>query len=131
MEVEDCNNGNSSISLFDLPIESLTNIASYLRKSSRALFTVALAYDHNNVQVRDLCGIRSLHSWRKQLSAVGGERWDILDFGDLERDLARRLCDSDIEAVLLFFDAVHIIGSCDCLIVPILKDHAWNPFVDL
>lgn len=109
MEVEDCNSGNSSISLFDLPIESLTNIASYLRTSSRALFAVALAYDHKNAQVRDLCGIRSLHSWRKQLSAVGGERWDILDFGDLERDLARRLCDSDIEAVLLFFDAVHTV----------------------
>lgn len=101
---------NNSISLFDLPIESLTNIASYLRTSSRALalFNVALAYDHhNNVKVRDLCGIRSLRSWRKQLSAVCGERWDILDFGELERDLARRLCDSDIQAVLLFFDAVH------------------------
>ena len=79
---------NNSISLFDLPIESVTNIASYLRKFSRALFTVALAYDHNDGQDRDLCRTRSLLSWRKQLPAVGGERWDILDFGDLERNLA-------------------------------------------
>ena len=39
--------------------------------------------------------------------SVAGNDWDILDFGDIEKELAAKLTDDDIKKVLLHIDAAH------------------------
>ena len=58
----------------------------------------AVALDENSA-VSDLTNERS--------SAIVGNQWDILDFGDIEEDLAAKITDDDIQKMLLCIDAVN------------------------
>ena len=115
------------ITLLDLPIESLTHVASFLTTTTRALFTVALARAHADASRKIPCTwcrfeLSALSADR--IAALGRHQWDVLDFGDVDKALASRLCDNDIHAVLLLTDAVNrtrilrisnctnITGSC-------------------
>ena len=128
MEVDDCTYTEQQ-TILDLPIESLTHVASYLTTSSRALFTVALALAHVDSSRKIPCTNAWLQYEQNALSAdtirtLTGYQWDTLDFGDLENDLASRLSDHDVHAVLIIIDAANrlrtlklshctnITGSC-------------------
>uniref|UniRef100_A0A7S2P497 Uncharacterized protein n=1 Tax=Skeletonema marinoi TaxID=267567 RepID=A0A7S2P497_9STRA len=74
--------------LSDLPTGTLAQVSNYLPSPSRALFAVAL-------------------NSRDSSSAIAGNQWDVLDFGDIEKDLAAKLSDEDIRGVLLSIDAVN------------------------
>mmetsp|Transcript_3602 Transcript_3602/g.7585 ORF Transcript_3602/g.7585 Transcript_3602/m.7585 type:complete len:416 (-) Transcript_3602:2036-3283(-) len=74
--------------LSDLPTGALAHVSSFLASPSRALFAVAL-------------------NFRDSSSAIAGNQWDVLDFGDIEKDLAAKLSDDDIRGVLLSIDAVN------------------------
>mmetsp|Transcript_3606 Transcript_3606/g.7592 ORF Transcript_3606/g.7592 Transcript_3606/m.7592 type:complete len:383 (-) Transcript_3606:10-1158(-) len=76
--------------LSNLPTGALAHVSSYLAAPSRALFAVAL--DHRDVD---------------SSSAIAGDDWEALDFGDIEKDLAAKLSDDDIRGVLLSIDAVN------------------------
>jgi len=78
------------IYLSDLPTGALSHVSSFLAAPSRALFAVALNY----------CDV-------ERSSAIAGDDWDVLDFGDIEKDLAAKISDDDIRAVLLSIDAVN------------------------
>ena len=79
-------------SLSDLPIGALSHVSSYLRTSlSRSLFAVALDY------YRDI----------DSSSAIIGEQRDVLDFGDIDKELAVKLTDDDVKNILLSIDAVN------------------------
>eukprot|EP00985_Skeletonema_marinoi_P012270 scaffold5893_cov106-Skeletonema_marinoi.AAC.1 len=80
--------------LTDLPSGILAHAASFLAAPSRALFAVAL--DEN-----------SAVSPNERSSAIVGNQWDILDFGEIEEDLAVKLSDAHIEKVLLCIDAIN------------------------
>ena len=83
-------------SLSDLPSGILAHTASFLAapsSPSRALFAIAL--DENSAVIPN-----------ERSSAIIGDSWDVLDFGDIEQDVAARLSDADIEKVLLCVDAV-------------------------
>ena len=68
----------------NLPCGALTHIASFLAVPSRALFAVAISAAHAD-------GL-----------AIVGTEWDnILDFGEIQGDLAAKLTDDDIRGVLL------------------------------
>ncbi|KAK1740864.1 ankyrin repeat domain-containing protein, partial [Skeletonema marinoi] len=89
--------GSSSQSiscLSDLPSGILAHAASFLAAPSKALFAVAL--DGN-----------SAVSSNERSSAIVGNQWSILDFGDIEKKLAEELNDDDISAVLMCIDAVN------------------------
>ena len=89
----------TAANIADLPSEPLIQIASYLKPPSRALFAVAIAekpYDES--LSRD--GIAS---------AIAGDGWATLDFGEIEKDLAAKLSDSDISGVLRCIDAVNTV----------------------
>eukprot|EP00984_Skeletonema_dohrnii_P027837 scaffold17530_cov78-Skeletonema_dohrnii-CCMP3373.AAC.1 len=75
----------------DLPTGTLAQVSSYLPAPSRALFAVAL--NHR----RDIS------------SAIVGNhhQWDVLDFGEIEKDLAAKISDDDIRGVLMCIDAVN------------------------
>eukprot|EP00984_Skeletonema_dohrnii_P008147 scaffold2987_cov77-Skeletonema_dohrnii-CCMP3373.AAC.5 len=85
------------IRLPDLPVEPLTHVASYLAPPSRALFDVALNFDAKPNSADSSSGS----------SAIAGNDWDALDFGDIEKDLAAKLTDDDISGVLVCIDAVN------------------------
>ena len=78
----------------DLPSGVLAHAASFLAAPSRALFAIAL-----NKNSAALPNERS--------SAIVGNEWDTLDFGQIEQDLAEKLSDDDVEKVLLCINAVH------------------------
>ena len=72
---------------------SLAHAASFLAAPSRALFAIAL---DENFTINE-----------RSSAIVGGNQWDILDFGCIEKEVAENLTDSDIERVLLCIDAVN------------------------
>ena len=74
--------------LSDLPTGALAHVSSFLAAPSRALFAVALNSRDSN-------------------SAIAGDDWDVLDFGEIEKDLATKISDEDIRCVLLSIDAVN------------------------
>eukprot|EP00986_Skeletonema_menzelii_P000109 scaffold16_cov147-Skeletonema_menzelii.AAC.8 len=81
---------SSTICLSDLNSGILGNIANYLALPSRALFAVAL-------NCRDV----------ERCSAISGDQGDVLDFGDIEKELAAKLSDNDVNGALLSIDAVN------------------------
>ncbi len=80
--------------LVDLPSGILAHAASFLAAPSKALFAVAL--DKNSAVTSN-----------ERSTAIVGNQWDFLDFGEIEIELAMKLSDSDIGKVLLCIDAVN------------------------
>ena len=74
--------------LADLPSAILTHTASFLAAPSRALFAIAL--DENSVITPN-----------ERSSAIVGNQWDTLDFGEIEKDLAENLSDEGIRDILI------------------------------
>jgi len=74
--------------LSDLPTGALAHVSSFLAAPSRALFAVAL-------------------NSRDSSSAIVGNQWDALDFGEIEKELAAKISDDDIRDALLSIDAVN------------------------
>jgi hypothetical protein len=81
--------------LSDLPNGILEHTASFLSAPSKALFAVVL--DEN----------KSAASTNERSSAIVGNEWSVFDFGEVEKELASKLTDDDIEKVLLCIDAVN------------------------
>eukprot|EP00984_Skeletonema_dohrnii_P019122 scaffold9073_cov180-Skeletonema_dohrnii-CCMP3373.AAC.9 len=80
--------------LSDLPSGILTHVANYLAPPSRALFSAALT--NQNTAASD-----------ERNTAIVSNEWTTLDFGGIEKDLAERLSDDDIGAVLQCIDAAN------------------------
>ena len=78
----------------DLPSRILAHAASFLAAPSKALFAIAL--DENSAVTPN-----------ERSSAIVGNNWDTLDFGEIEKEVAAKLSDSDIENILLCIDAVN------------------------
>eukprot|EP00984_Skeletonema_dohrnii_P032735 scaffold27346_cov78-Skeletonema_dohrnii-CCMP3373.AAC.2 len=76
--------------LSDLPTGTLAHVSSYLPSPSRALFAVALNHRRDSSS-----------------AIVGNQQWDVLDFGEIEKDLAAKISDDHIGGVLLCIDAVY------------------------
>jgi hypothetical protein len=85
-------------SITDLPTGILAHAASFLAAPSKALFAVALALDEDE---------NSVSLPNEMSSAIVGNQWDTLDFGQIEEKLARKLSDAEVEKVLLCIDAVN------------------------
>ena len=112
--------------LTDLPCGILAHAASFLAAPSKALFAIAL--DEN-----------SAVTINERSSAIVGNNWDTLDFGQIEKEVAEKLSDADIERVLLHIDAVNklkrlkltnctnIFGTC----LEPLRGSAVIEFLDL
>ena len=89
----------------DLPVGILKNITSYLAvptspSPSRILFAVALAdASHDDDTLSD--------EMRYYSAITGDNDWEVLDFGEIEKNLAARLTDDDLSSVLQHIDAVH------------------------
>lgn len=87
--------------LTDLPTGALGHLSSYLALPSRALLAVALNF----------------HDVERS-SVIVDEQRDVLDFSEIESDLATKLNDDDIKGVLLSLDAidsVKVLRLTNCL----------------
>ncbi|KAK1740851.1 hypothetical protein QTG54_008103 [Skeletonema marinoi] len=80
--------------LSELPSGILTHVANYLDAPSRALFAAALI--NQNAVASD-----------ERNTAIVGNEWTTLDFGEIEKELAVKLNDDDIEKVLQCIDAAN------------------------
>ncbi|KAL7451057.1 hypothetical protein ACHAWC_002903, partial [Mediolabrus comicus] len=92
----DNNSCLQDIYLSDLTIGILDHTASFLAPPSRALFAVALTNDNHKPN-------------ENSSSITASDDWDILDFGEIEKELAARLSDYDISDVLQHIDAVYTV----------------------
>ena len=86
------NEGNRRIT--DLPSGILAHAATFLAAPSKALFAIAL--DENSAVLPN-----------ERSSAIVGNQLDTLDFGAIEKELAVKLLDVDIDRVLMCIDAVN------------------------
>ena len=75
--------------LCHLPDESLSCVASYLPRPSRALFATAINSARDN-------GLNS---------AILGLSGDVLDFGEMEKNLAAKITDDDLQDILICTNA--------------------------
>ncbi|KAL7548769.1 hypothetical protein ACHAWF_012030 [Thalassiosira exigua] len=93
------------VSLSNLPNEALSHVASYLPRPSRAFFAAAFC-GRRGIRDRWIDGERCNAEVIEAITALNlGERWDVLDFGEIERSLASKITDKHIEEVLLCIDA--------------------------
>ena len=91
----------------DLPIGILVDISEYLAQPSRAILAVAFtspssSWKNNNLMHR----LSSISA-----AIVSSSEWDILDFEDIEKSLAKRLSDDDMFAVLQCISAQNVLKS--------------------
>ena len=102
----------STAYLADMPAESLRHIVSFIPGFSQALFGLAVAAANDELLNKNSFAI------------VDDQCWEDLDFGEIEQELAMRLSDDDIKAVLWCIDAankvkrlslahcVNVTGTC-------------------
>ncbi|KAL7540866.1 hypothetical protein ACHAXR_010433, partial [Thalassiosira sp. AJA248-18] len=94
----------------NLPDTFLSDVANYLPAPSRALFASAMTAPSSSWSNSTNNGLQ-----RQQPSATSkailsssphnDEKWEVLDFGSIEKSLASRLTDGDIRGVLACIDA--------------------------
>ena len=82
---------NNEFHIHDLPDGLLVGISSYLTKPSSALFAIAM--ETNSQEQRETS--------KAIISSANGS---VLDFGDVEKDLAAKLLDDDIDKILKYFE---------------------------
>ena len=102
----------STVSLPDMPPESLGYILSFIPEFSQAAFNLTVAFAKDELLNKNSFAI------------VYDQCWENLDFGDIEKELAARLTDDDIRTVLWCIGAaykvkrlslancVNITGTC-------------------
>ena len=110
----------SAGTIMDLPELAVTHAASYLAGPSRVMFAVAMAAPSASWGTVYSRGDVS----EATRAILGGETWEVLDFEDVEKSLASKLTDDDVESMLMFIDArrnlkklklsgcVNITGRC-------------------
>jgi hypothetical protein len=81
-----------SLHITDLPDGILVGISSYLAKPSVALFALAM---------------NSSQQTETSKAIISSINWNVLDFSDIEKSLAAKLSDDDINKILKSIDAVN------------------------
>ena len=85
---------SNTLTINDLPIGFLVDVSSYLCKPSRAIFAVAISGSSSSQKKVE----QSISDSSKAIIAASD--WDTLDFADIEKNLAERLIDDDLYAIL-------------------------------
>ena len=85
---------NNELHINDLSDGLLVGIASYLAKPSVALFAIAMKPNNS-------------HPSETSRAIISSTSWNVLDFSDIEKSLASKLSDNDIDKILRSIDAVN------------------------
>ena len=107
-----------------LPIGIIVDVSAYLPKPSRAILAVAMSAPSSSWQNNDL-----MHRPSNMTKAIisASQQWDILDFEDVNNDLAHKLTDDDIYAILKCIsaqDVIKILKLCGCINI---EGHGLKP----
>jgi len=94
-----------TLHISDLPIGFIADVSAYLPKPSRALLAVSFSAPSTSWQNDDLMHRQSPISE----AIVSSQQWDTLDFGDVEEDIANKLTDNDISAILKCINAHDVL----------------------
>jgi len=103
-----------TLHISDLPIGFIVDVSAYLSKPSRALLAVAFSAPSSSWKNNNLMHRLSPIS----TAIVPATQWDILDFEDVEKELANKLTDDDISAVLKCINAHDMLKRlklCGCI----------------
>jgi len=102
-----------TLHISDLPIGFIADVSAYLPKPSRAILAVAFTssslWQNDNLMHR-------LSPISKAI--ISASQWNILDFEDVEKELANKLTDDDISAVLNSINAQDVLKRlklCGCI----------------
>jgi len=102
-----------TLHISDLPAGFIADVSEYLPKPSRAILAVAFTssslWQNDNLMHR-LSPIST--------AIILAQQWDILDFEDIEKELANKLTDNDISAVLKSINAQDVLKRlklCGCI----------------
>jgi len=96
----------------DLPVGFIVNLSAYLAKPSRALLAVALSTPSSWKNDNDVHRLSPISK-----AIISASQWDILDFEDVNKELANKLTDDDISAVLTCINAHDVLKRlklCGC-----------------
>jgi len=93
-----------TLHICDLPIGFIVNVSAYLDKPSRALLAVAFNApsswkNDNDVHQPSLIGT----------AIISASQWDTLDFEDVNKELANKLTDANINAILKCINAQDVL----------------------
>ena len=110
-----------TLHISDLSIGILVDVSAYLNKPSRAILAVAFtsSFWQNDDLMHRLPPIST--------AIVSASQWDILDFEDVEKELANKLTDDDVNAVLKCINAHDVLKRlklCGCVNI---EGHGLNP----
>jgi len=83
---------NNGTHIKDLPDGILVGISSYLAKPSAVLFALSMTIDSRSTQTSK--------------AIISKHNWNVLDFSDIEKRLASKLRDCEIDTILRSIDAV-------------------------
>ena len=98
-----------TLHISDLPIGLVVeDVLAYLSKPSRAIFAVAMSAPSSSWQSDDN---NLMHHRLSPISTaiVSAQQWDTLDFEDIEKELANKLSDDDIYAILKCINAHDVL----------------------
>lgn len=97
---------DSTLTVGDLPWDAIELVIGYLPLPSTALFAVAISAPSSS-----WCSGTFEQPTLLTTSALASRilSWRQLDFGDIETDLAERITDDDLAAVLICIDAKNLL----------------------
>ena len=111
-----------TLHISDLPVGFIVNVAEYLPKPSRAILAATLSAPSSSWK-SDLIHRPSSFS----AAILSASQWNILDFEDVEKELANKLTDEDICVVLKYMNARDVLKKlklCGCINI---TGHGLNP----
>jgi len=96
-----------NLNLTDIPDTILADVGSYLPKPSRALFAVAVTAPSSLWRGSNWDQHLLPPSRAAKVILSSQSDWDVLDFGEIENNLALKLGDRDVKDVLVCIDAAN------------------------
>ena len=100
-----------TLCISDLPIGFIADVSAYLPKPSRAILAVALSAPSSSWRNNDMHRLSPIST-----AIVSASQWDILDFEDVEKELANKL--TDVHALLKSINARDVLKRlklCGCV----------------
>jgi hypothetical protein len=111
---------DDTLHISDLLIGSLVNVSEYLPKPSKVMLAVALSAPSSSWNVNSIPSDVSK-------AIISASQWDILDFEDVEKELANKLTDDDISAVLTCIGARDVLKKLKLYGCINFEGHGLNP----
>ena len=102
-----------TLHISDLPVSFIVDVSSYLTKPSRAILAVAFSAPSSSWKTNDVHRLSPIST-----AIVSASQWDTLDFEDIEGELANKLTDDDMYAILKCINARDVLKKlklCGCI----------------